>query len=249
MQLSSRARAVKAYALARTPFEILPLAVATLILFAVPIAHAAASADEPTPSTGAAAPAPLAQDAAFHPEIGARLSDRSDNGRDGIHIRGLVQHAGTGNTKVVLAARRQGSSKWSKVAQKNVIPGKKFTLGWNGKRPGRYLTKVTVYKYGKNASDHLGAAFVFRTSFASYYGPGLYGGGLACGGSLKRSTVGVAHKTLPCGTKVTFKVGNRIVTAPVIDRGPYVSGRDWDLTTALKNKLHFGDTGQVHATS
>ena len=63
------------------------------------------------------------------------------------------------------------------------------------------------------------------------------------------STVGVAHKTLPCGTMVSFKVGSHIVTAPVIDRGPYVSGRDWDLTTALKRKLHFGSTGTVHATS
>jgi hypothetical protein len=247
MQFSTRVRALTSYASARTPFEILPLAIATVILLAVPIARAAASDEAPTPPTGAVTP--IAQDASFHPEIGGRLSDSSSTGRDGIHVRGLVLHAGSGKSKVVLSARRQGHRDWFKVATAKVRSGKKFTLAWHAKRPGRYLTKLAVSKYGESASDHLGAAYVFRTSFASYYGPGLYGGGLACGGSLSPSTVGVAHKTLPCGTRVTFKVGNHIVTAPVIDRGPYVSGRDWDLTTALKRKLHFGDTGTVHATS
>jgi rare lipoprotein A (peptidoglycan hydrolase) len=235
MQKSSRVRAVWLYAVALT-------------LFAVPIAHAAASDDQPTDTTGAIT-APVAQEASFHPQIGARLSDASSTGRDGIHVRGLVLHAGSGNTKVVLAARRQGHSRWFKAATATVKPGKKFTIAWHSKKPGRYLTKITAYKYGKQVSDHLGAAFVYRTSFASYYGPGLYGSGLACGGRLSQSTVGVAHKTLPCGTKVTFKVGSHVVTARVIDRCPYVSGRDWDLTTALKNKLHFGSTGAVHATS
>lgn len=247
MQLPTRVRALTSYASVRTSLEILPMAVITAILFAVPAANAAGSDDAPTAATGAVAP--VAQEAVFRPEIGGRLSDRSTTGKDGIHVRGLVQHAGTGNAEVVLAARRQGHKKWFKVAATKVKPGKKFTIAWHGKAPGRYLTKLTVTKHGKSASDHLGAAFVFRPSFASYYGPGLYGGALACGGSLSPSTVGVAHKTLPCGTRVTFKVGGRIVTARVIDRGPFIAGRDWDLTAALKRKLHFGDTGTVHATS
>jgi rare lipoprotein A len=247
MQFSTRARALTSYASVRTPLEILSLIAATAILLAVPIARASASGPEPTDATGAASP--IAQEAAFHPEIGGRMSDRTTTGRDGIHVRGLVLHAGTGNAKVTLSARRQGHKTWFKVATTKVKPGRKFTIAWHGKRAGRYLTKLTVTKYGKSASDHLGAAYVFRTSYASYYGPGLYGGGLACGGRLSPSTVGVAHKSLPCGTRVTFKVGRRIVTAPVIDRGPYVSGRDWDLTAALKRKLHFGSTGTVHATS
>ena len=59
---------------------------------------------------------------------------------------------------------------------------------------------------------------------------------LACGGTLSTGTLGVAHKTLPCGTKVTFKRGDRTVRVPVIDRGPYVGGREYDLTAATAQR-------------
>ncbi len=86
---------------------------------------------------------------------------------------------------------------------------------------------------------------VYRPVSASYYGPGLYGGALACGGTLKPGTIGVAHKTMPCGTKLTLRHAGRSVRVRVIDRGPYVAGREFDLTTATKNRLRFGSTGTV----
>ena len=89
---------------------------------------------------------------------------------------------------------------------------------------------------------------VYRATAASYYGPGLYGNSTACGQTLTPSTKGVAHKTLPCGTKVTFRYRGRTVTAQVIDRGPYAAGREWDLTAATKRKLGFGSTGTVLST-
>ena len=89
----------------------------------------------------------------------------------------------------------------------------------------------------------------YRAGHASWYGPGLYGNTLGCGGTLTPSTVGVAHKSLPCGTKVTFRYRGRSVTARVIDRGPYIAGREWDLTEALKRKLRFGSTGTVWTTA
>ena len=64
----------------------------------------------------------------------------------------------------------------------------------------------------------------------SWYGPGLYGNGTACGQTLTKTLVGVAHRTLPCGTLVTFSYKGVTLTVPVIDRGPYVSGRTWDLS-------------------
>ena len=70
----------------------------------------------------------------------------------------------------------------------------------------------------------------------SWYGPGFYGHNGACGlvpGGIQKDTVGVAHRTLPCGTKVTFRYNGRTVTTMVIDRGPYVKGRIWDMTRGL----------------
>jgi len=91
----------------------------------------------------------------------------------------------------------------------------------------------------------LGRLNVYRLAEASWYGGG---GGLACGGELTSSTMGVANKTLPCGTLVTLRYGDRTVQVRVIDRGPYVAGREFDLTEATKQALGFGDTGEVWST-
>lgn len=82
----------------------------------------------------------------------------------------------------------------------------------------------------------------------SWYGPGFYGKRTACGLAMTTTLVGVAHRSLPCGTKVTFKNpdNGRIVTAPVVDRGPYVSGRQWDLTGGTCKKLGHCQTGALY---
>ena len=72
---------------------------------------------------------------------------------------------------------------------------------------------------------------------------------MACGGQLSSSTLGVANKTLPCGTLVTLRYGSRTIRVPVVDRGPYVEGREFDLTEATKEALGFGGVGQVWSTS
>jgi rare lipoprotein A len=95
------------------------------------------------------------------------------------------------------------------------------------------------------ARHELGRLNVYRAVQASWYGGG---GSLACGGSLTSSTMGVASRTLPCGTIVTLRLGWRIVSVPVVDRGPYVEGREFDLTEATKQALGFGDTGEVWST-
>lgn len=79
----------------------------------------------------------------------------------------------------------------------------------------------------------------------SWYGPGLYGNGTACGQKLTKDLVGVAHRTLPCGTLVTFRYNGVTLTVPVIDRGPYVSGRTWDLSYGACAKLGHCFTGTI----
>jgi hypothetical protein len=77
------------------------------------------------------------------------------------------------------------------------------------------------------------------TSIASWYGPGLFGNGTACGQTLRPRTMGVAHKSLPCGSKVMIAYRGRFVITRVIDRGPYTHGRTWDMTQAVQRALHF----------
>lgn len=82
----------------------------------------------------------------------------------------------------------------------------------------------------------------------SWYGPGLYGQHTACGQVLTATLLGVANRTLPCGTTITFRnpANGRTITVPVVDRGPYVDGRNWDLTYATCHYLGHCYTGSIY---
>ena len=95
------------------------------------------------------------------------------------------------------------------------------------------------------ARREIGRLNVYRHAAVSWYGPGLYGSKLSCGGRLTPGTLGVAHKTLPCGARVTLRRGDRVIRVRVVDRGPYVGGREFDLTSATRAKLHFGGVGSL----
>lgn len=84
-------------------------------------------------------------------------------------------------------------------------------------------------------------------STATWYGPGFWHEKTACGVALKRRTLGVAHRRLPCGTRVTLKYGHRYVTTKVIDRGPYTKGVHWDLTKRAARKLNLTYTDDIRA--
>lgn len=88
---------------------------------------------------------------------------------------------------------------------------------------------------------------LMRLRRATWYGPGLYGNRTACGQTLRRSTLGVAHRTLPCGTPVTFYHRGRFVTVSVIDRGPFRAGVEWDLTGATAKALGMAATSRLRA--
>ena len=79
----------------------------------------------------------------------------------------------------------------------------------------------------------------------SCYGPGLFGNLTADGTRLWADTVGVAHKTLPLGTKLRVRSGKHTITVKVIDRGPYVRGRNLDLTQAAVRRLGYADCTEI----
>ncbi len=156
-------------------------------------------------------------------------------------IRGAVSPAGKRRVKVVIG----GSS--GKVIRTRTTSKGGFKVSWRPDRTGSYRVRVFASRNGDAASDSSRRIRVtgLRQVHASYYGPGLYGGALACGGRLYPGTRGVAHKTLPCGSKITLRYQGRTVTTRVIDRGPYIAGRELDLTEATRNDLGFGDIGSV----
>jgi rare lipoprotein A (peptidoglycan hydrolase) len=81
------------------------------------------------------------------------------------------------------------------------------------------------------------------SGIATWFGPGFYGQKTACGQTLTPAVIGVAHRTLPCGTLVNVSYDGRTLTVPVLDRGPY-SRADWDLTAGAAQAL--GITETVH---
>ena len=90
---------------------------------------------------------------------------------------------------------------------------------------------------------------LYRRSIATLYGPGFYGQRTACGVILRRRTIGVANRTLKCGTEVQVYYNGEVLTVPVIDRGPYAHNANWDLTMATGRALGMQGTSVIGAAS
>ncbi|HSZ13820.1 MAG TPA: septal ring lytic transglycosylase RlpA family protein [Solirubrobacteraceae bacterium] len=153
--------------------------------------------------------------------------------------------AGAGQLVALQALGRRG---WWTLARAHTGARGRFRLSYVPRRLGSRWLRLR-FAGGSTALGtrrRLGKLNVYRLAEASWYGGG---GSLACGGSLTSSTMGVANKTLPCGTLVTLHYDGRTVRVPVVDRGPYVAGREFDLTEATKDALGFGGVGEVWSTS
>jgi rare lipoprotein A len=143
--------------------------------------------------------------------------------------------------------QRLGRHGWRALAHTLTGAKGRFVLRY---KPHRLLSERVRIVFAGDAHDrsvkrYLGHLRSYRLAGASWYGGG---GSLACGGQLTSSTLGVANKTLPCGTLVTLRYGGREVSVPVVDRGPYVAGREFDLTEATKRALGFEGVGEVWST-
>jgi rare lipoprotein A len=176
--------------------------------------------------------------------VSLHLSTHSVLKGRGLAVRGKVRPSGRHRVKLVFRGPGGGArSVWTKA-------NGTFAARWLPQRTGSYGVRaysVHDRRIAASRSDKRKLTS-YRLAGASYYGPGIFGNGVACGGTLLPGTMGVAHKTLPCGTMVKLRYHGRTVTVPVIDRGPYVAGRDYDLTWAVKLRLGFPGVGTVMAT-
>jgi len=176
--------------------------------------------------------------------VSLHLSTHTVLAGNGLAVRGKVRPSGRRRVKLVFRGPDRA------VRGVTTRGNGTFALRWSPERTGSYAVRAYgVHDRRVSASRSAKRRLTsYRLAGASYYGPGLYGNGVACGGTLMPGTMGVAHQTLPCGTKVKLRYHGRSVTVPVIDRGPYVAGRDYDLTEAVKERLGFPGVGTVLAT-
>lgn len=156
-------------------------------------------------------------------------------------VRGSLSEHLAHETVIVEAHRRHG---WQQVAQTHTGRRGRFSATWAPNDVGRYAVRARLAD-GTATGKAKGKVTAYKESNVSWYGPGFYGHSTACGGTLSRDTLGVANKTLPCGTRVALRYNGRSVTVPVIDRGPYVSGREYDLTEATRDRIQAPSTGTI----
>jgi rare lipoprotein A (peptidoglycan hydrolase) len=106
------------------------------------------------------------------------------------------------------------------------------------------IAAVALTRRGDSADRNLpGAVPVpgtkngYYTGRAAPYSPSPAHPRTACGQRFTDKTQGVAHPVLPCGVRLYIRFHGREVLTQVIDRGPSVPGRDFDITKALANRL------------
>lgn len=222
-------------------------AAGTLSIAAVAPAMAQTPAPAPTApaaSTTTAAPAPAKK---VRTSYDLRSVRRTVTLGNRALVKGVLRPARGG--RVVRLQVLKGK-RWTTVTRDITDRRGAFRLRYTPKRPSVLRTRLAFSGSSKArpAFRRIGTVNVYRRALASWYGPGLYGGSLACGGRLSPGTLGVAHKSLPCGTKVTLRHRGNTVRVSVVDRGPYVGAREFDLTAATKSRLGFSGTGSVLTT-
>jgi len=144
----------------------------------------------------------------------------------------------------------EAAGKWRAEGRTVVARDGAFAARWRPRALGQLRLRATLQRRRPasvtTASPEVSVR-VFRPAMATWYGPGLYGNRTACGQELTPQLVGVAHKTLPCGTQVEISFRGSSMLVPVVDRGPFVRNMTWDLTKAAADALGFTGTARVGA--
>jgi rare lipoprotein A len=201
-----------------------------------------------TDSVGAAAAAVAPTTVTVAPVLSATESTRNFLVGGSVSVRGAVHPVVSIHLHRTVELEEHRGGQWTTVARARTHRLGRYRFDFKPHAPGTLKLRVLVAGAASDtrARRTLGAVNVYRKAFASWYGGD---GSTACGSTLTSSTLGVASKTLPCGTMVRIRLGDRTVRVPVIDRGPYVAGREFDLTAATKRALGFGDLGTIWVTA
>lgn len=86
-----------------------------------------------------------------------------------------------------------------------------------------------------------------RTMVCSWYGNEFNGRPTASGQIFNEEDLTCASRTLPFGTRIALTRGDRRIVVVVTDRGPFIDGRDLDLSKAAARQLGFSGVEPVTA--
>jgi rare lipoprotein A len=165
---------------------------------------------------------------------------------------GNVGTGAGGDTIEIERRGRETGWTWAPTTHGTAASDGSFSAVWPTNHIGQFSIRAIVQR-GQTAraasSSPALTITVYRPSLATYYGPGFFGQRTACGVILRKRTLGVANRTLRCGTPVAIDYGGRTIVVPVIDRGPYAHNADWDLTEATAKLMAIPGTATIGAVS
>jgi hypothetical protein len=171
--------------------------------------------------------------------------------RSGLSVTGSVPAGDAGAAVEIDQLGPTAGSSWSPVAVVPAASDGSFSATWHSSPAGPLTIRAVLQ--GSQASSAASAPSVsvtlYRRSIATLYGPGFYGQRTACGVILRRRTIGVANRTLKCGTEVQVYYNGQTIIVPVIDRGPYAHNANWDLTMATGRALGMQGTAVIGAAA
>ena len=136
----------------------------------------------------------------------------------------------------------QADGSWATIARARANGSGAFSATWRPLQPGRFSVRAVPTGAPDAGATATATVSVMRPAVATWYDQA--GTTTSCRVKLERTTLGVAHRTLPCGTKLEFSFRGRSVMAPVIDRGPGDRRVSYDLTLAAARKIGFVSTGR-----
>lgn len=152
-----------------------------------------------------------------------------------LRLEGSPDATTVAGTTFDAAAKSDALTAAAGTAQLTMVPAAKAAT------PIAKPVKRTTTSVSRGASTAGG----WKTAKVSWYGPGFYGHTMAGGGQLTPTSMVVAHRSMAFGTRIEFSYKGKTCIAVVQDRGPYISGRTFDLGPGTAKTLGFSGVGTV----